>query len=51
MLVIDANVALAACGAEDGFTTLGDELAKHPADVVGGPSDPASSARKRRDPQ
>src|ERR1700677_569393 len=30
MLVIDANVALEACGQEDGFQTLGDDLAAPP---------------------
>ena len=30
MLVIDANVALEACGEEDGFQTLGDTLAAPP---------------------
>jgi predicted nucleic acid-binding protein len=30
MLVIDANVAVAACAKEDGFTELGDELSAPP---------------------
>jgi predicted nucleic acid-binding protein len=30
MLVIDANVALEACGQEDGFQTLGEDLAAPP---------------------
>jgi hypothetical protein len=30
MLVIDANVAVAACAKEEGFAELGDELAAPP---------------------
>lgn len=44
MLVIDANVAVAACAKDDGFAELGRRAERAAADVIGGLSQPAPGA-------